>query len=62
LFWIAAFSNLTADNADDTDLIPKRILIVGQAHRLPFILERQPARLPYNDLRLSASSAVIQNR
>src|SRR5438309_9853098 len=25
LFWIAAFSNLTADYADDTDLIPKRV-------------------------------------
>src|SRR6266436_9025369 len=35
LFWIAAFFNLTADYADDTDLIPKRILIVGQSRRLP---------------------------
>jgi len=36
LFLIAAFFNLTADYADDTDLIPQQILIVGQSRRLPF--------------------------
>jgi hypothetical protein len=37
LFSIAAFFNLTADYADDTDLIPTN-LNCRQARRLPFIL------------------------
>jgi hypothetical protein len=53
LFLIAAFFNLTADYVDDRDLIPNEPQLQGRR-----VACRQPARLPYNDLRLFLSGQV----